>query len=69
MIEFILGVAVTLFILLIIGMYQDLKKEITRLQTGVVYLVKREYEFEQSEIELQKEMDRNKEALNRVGVN
>lgn len=69
MIEFILGVAVTLFILLIIGMYRDLKKEITRLQTGVVYLVKREYEFEQSEIELQKEMDRNKEALNRVGVN
>jgi len=69
MIEFILGVAITLFILLIIGMYQDLKKEITRLQTGVVYLVKREYEFEQSEIELQKEMDRKQGALNRVGVN
>lgn len=50
-------------------MYIRVLDEIKKLQTGVVYLVKREYEFEQSEIEIQKEMQRNQDALNRVNVN
>jgi hypothetical protein len=54
---------------MIIGMYIRILDEIKKLQTGVVYLVKREYEFEQSEIEIQKEMERKQEAMNRVGIN
>jgi hypothetical protein len=50
-------------------MYLRIIEEIKRIQTGVVYLVKREYEFEQSEIEIQNEMNRKQEAMNRVGIN
>lgn len=65
----VIGILATVFILMIIGMYIRVLDEIKKLQTGVVYLVKREYEFEQSEIEIQKEMQRNQDALNRVNVN
>ena len=69
MIYFFLGIGITVFLFLVFGMYLRIIEEIKRIQTGVVYLVKREYEFEQSEIEIQKEMNRKQEAMNRVGIN
>lgn len=61
----IIGILATLFILMIIGMYQTLIKEIQRLQEGVVYLVQREYEFQKSEEEYDKKVD----ELNKVSLN
>ena len=69
MIYFFLGIGITVFLFLVFGMYLRIIEEIKRIQTGVVYLVKREYEFEQSEIEIQNEMNRKQEAMNRVGIN
>lgn len=69
LIYFLVGVGITLFILLIIGMYLRVMEEIKKLQTGVVYLVKREYEFEQSENEIIKEAQRKQDALNTIGIN
>lgn len=65
----IIGILATVFVLMIIGMYLEIMKQIKSLQSGVVYLVKREYEFEQSENEILKEAQRKEEQFNRVSQN
>lgn len=61
----IVGILITLFILTIIGIYQSLMKEIRRLQEGVVYLVRREYEFQKFE----EEYEKKSRELNTVSLN
>lgn len=60
-----IGIFSTLFILLIIGMYLEIMKQIKSLQTGMLYLVQREYELQEEEI---KEMQKL-EQLSKVGLN
>lgn len=50
-------------------MHLRILEEIKKVQTGVVYLVKREYEFEQSENEIMKEAQRQEESFKKVGIN
>lgn len=65
----IIGIISCLFTLVIIGMYLKITKKLDQLINGVYYLVKREYEFEQSEIEISKEAQRKEEQFKRVSQN
>jgi hypothetical protein len=47
-------------------MYLEIMKQIRSLQTGVVYLVKREYELEQEESKALQELEQVKKNLNTV---
>lgn len=62
----VIGILATLFVLMIIGMYLEIMKQIRSLQTGVVYLVKREYELEQEESKALQELEQVKKNLNTV---
>ncbi len=62
----IIGVSVTLFVLLIIGMYLEIIKQIRSIQTGVAYLVQREYELQQDEEKTLQELEQVKKNLNTV---
>lgn len=62
----IIGILATLFVLMIIGMYLEIMKQIKSLQSGVVYLVKREYELEQEENQALQELEQVKKNLNTV---
>lgn len=66
MIYFFLGIAITVFLFLIFGMYLRLMEGIRVLQQGVLYLVQREYEFEQEENKALEELEKQKQNLNTV---
>lgn len=65
----IIGVISCLFIFLIIGMYLKITEKLDQLINGVYYLVKREKDFEEAELEMEKEEERKLQRLNQVGVN
>lgn len=62
----IIGIAVTVFLFIIFGMYLNLMKGIRVLQQGVLYLVQREYEFEQEENKALEDLEKQKQNLNTV---
>jgi len=65
----IIGAISCLFIFLIIGMYLKITEKLDQLINGVYYLVKREKDFEEAELEMEKEEERKLQRLNQVGVN
>lgn len=65
----IIGAISCLFTLLIIGMYLKITEKLDQLINGVYYLVKREKDFEEAELEMEKEEERKLQRLNQVGVN
>ena len=50
-------------------MYLKITKKLDQLINGVYYLVKREKDFEEAELEMEKEEERKLQRLNQVGVN
>ncbi len=62
----IIGIAVTVFLFIILWMYLKIMKGILILQQGVLYLVEREYEFEQEENKALEDLEKSKQKLNTV---
>lgn len=67
--EFIYGVSVTLIIFLIIGAYYNIMKKLNDIGVAVGYVAKREMAFEEAEEQINKDLEKAQDSLNRIYTN
>jgi hypothetical protein len=67
--EFIYGVAATFIVFLIIGAYLNIMKKLNDIGRAVGYIAKREMDFEEAEKQINRDLEKAQDNLNRVYTN